>query len=58
MKVTVAFSDYTIHTYNSMKEAEAAIIEAHANEVFPEYVEDINENPLYCTYKVKIHKEP
>ena len=57
MKIIVNFSDFTVAEYDTIKDAEDAILEAHAEGVLTEWVESKNGVPYSCLWKVKLQRE-
>jgi len=56
--IKVNYSDYTEDTYETEKDAEDAILEAHAEGVSVDYISDENGNhPYSCIWSVKLQKE-
>jgi len=56
-KMTVTFDDCSEGEYNTIKDAEDAILEAHADGVAVDYITDEDENLYSCEWSVKISKE-
>jgi len=57
-KIKVNFSDFTEEIYDSVRDAQDAILEAHAEGVSVEYVEDVDtEQPYSCVWAVTLQKE-
>ena len=55
--ITVTFSDFTEETYDSLHDAQDAILEALAEGVLVEHVEDSNGNPYSCVFTVMLQEE-
>lgn len=66
MKLKVSYDNFTEETYDSMEEAKDAILEAFANQVNPDCIEELDENgeelddPRYfgCSWSVEIEELP
>jgi len=57
-RIRVEFSDFSEGTYGSVRDAQDDIIEAHAEGVSVEYVEDADTNePYSCIWTVTLQKE-
>jgi hypothetical protein len=56
-KVIVEFSDFQASEYDSISDAENAILEAHAEGVSVDYIEDEDGNPYSCVWNVQLQKE-
>ena len=60
MKIQVHYSDCTMGIYENLQQAQEEILERHAEDVEPEYVQEINEDGdetgkvFGCTWSVKL----
>jgi hypothetical protein len=55
--ITVNFSDFTEGEYTNEEDAINAILEAHAEGVLVDYIQDENENPFSLKWSVELQKE-
>jgi hypothetical protein len=56
-KIRVIYSDCSEGTYDSVEDAESAILEAHAEGAGVESVYDLDGNVYSCLWDVKLQKE-
>jgi len=55
--IIVSFSDFEVAEFDSIRDAEDAILEAHAESVGVEWIEDDEGNPYSCIWEVTLQKE-
>jgi len=55
--ITIEFSDGTAIEEKTIQDTEQSILDAHANGVSVEYIEDSDCNTYSCLWSIKLQKE-
>lgn len=57
MKISVWFNDFSKSEYDSLEDAKDGILEAFAEGVLVDYIEDDEENLYSCAWSLELQKE-